>query len=152
MRASDSSATLTDFLQHSGRVLSEVEQGEIHLRRREGDDLVLLTRRHWEALSESFFAVAEAYRQVQVDPKSDDDYAPMRFALPWMSLLTSEDQTECIEDVSRATIAALQLGKLSELVTLLARWKATALATWDDANKLDRPDYWIDEPQPLHRP
>ena len=42
--------TLSEFLQHSGRMLVEIEQGEIELRRRGGEDLVLMTASHREAL------------------------------------------------------------------------------------------------------
>jgi hypothetical protein len=152
MEATEPSTTLTNFLQHSGRVLSDVERGEIILRRRDGDDLVLLTRRHWEALSESFLALAEAYRLAQVGAEPGRDRAPTWFALPWMSLLTPEDQRACIEEVSKATIAALHSGNLSDLADLLAQWRATALATWDDENKRDRPEYRLDDPKPLRRP
>jgi hypothetical protein len=152
MGTSVPSATLTDFLQHSGRILAEVEQGEIVLRRRVGDDLVMLTRRHWEALSESFLALAEAYRQTQVEKRPDDTRAPLRFALPWMSLLTPDDQTACIDEVTKATVVALDTGKLADLATVIAQWRATALATWDDQNNRNHPEHWLDEPQPLRRP
>lgn len=146
------STTLTEFLQHSGRILPQVDQGEIILRRREGDDLVVLTRRHWKALSDSYLALAEAYRQGRMDAPMRGVSSPTGFALPWLSLLAPEDQATCLDELSKATIAALQSGRLADLAFLLAQWRATALATWDDEQRRKRPEAQIDDPWPLPRP
>jgi len=40
--------TLSEFLQHSGQVLPDLAEGEVLLHRRDGEDLILMTRRQSE--------------------------------------------------------------------------------------------------------
>jgi hypothetical protein len=151
MTTTDAPPTLTDFLQHSGRVLTGVEEGEVILRRREGDDLVLLSHRHWKALTDSLRALAEAYDGMAGRGQPANRRRTW-FALPWMSLLTEEDQAACVAELSHTAIAAIESGKLDDLSTVLAQWKATALATWDDERRRDRQGQTVDDPRPLPRP
>ena len=144
--------TLTDFLQHSGKILPEVERGEVVLRRRAGDDLVLVSRKHWEAYVGSLRALAEVCQITHREGAEQEVKRTRWFALPWMSLLTEEDQKGCIRDLTETAIAALEAGKLSRLVEALAQWRATALATWDDEQRRGRPGYEEDDAIALPRP
>jgi len=143
--------TLTDFLQHSGEILPEVEQGEIVLRRRNGDDLIVISRKHWEALSASLLALAGAHRTAQAGSGEASSQTEW-FALPWMSLLGKDDREACLRELTLAAIAALESGRFQPLVEAIAQWRATALATWDDARRQDEPGYREDAPSGLARP
>ncbi|MCL5108226.1 MAG: hypothetical protein M1401_05085 [Chloroflexi bacterium] len=142
--------TLTEFLQHSGRVLPEVERGEVVLRRRDGDSLVLISQSHWEALAKSFTAVAEAARDLESRCQCPPAPRTGEFALSWLSLLSEQEQRECLRELSQALVAALADGKFESLVNTLAQWRATALATWDDAQKPT--GYWEGAPLDVERP
>src|SRR5712692_10004638 len=134
MKAPAASTTLTEFLQHSGRFIHQVDDGEIFLRRRDGDDLVLVSRPHWDALSDSLTAMVAAYQRLcLVDEQAARQVVSA--AIPWISLLAPADQIACLDELSQATIGGLQFGRLSYLAALLAQWRATALASWDEQQK-----------------
>ena len=124
--------TLSEFLQHSGRVLPELAAGEVVLRRRDGEDLVLMTRRQREALNTMLrtFVVA-----------APDDVTAASATLWWLSLLDPEDQQACLRDLRQATTVALATGRLAQLAETLYGWEATALAVWDERRNGDRPGY-----------
>lgn len=144
--------TLTEFLQHSGRILPEVERGEIVLRRRGGDELVIVAQEHWRALGDTLRALAEARRVQQRGDSEQGEQRTEWFALPWMSLLRADDQRACIDELSGTALAALDTSRLPALAETLARWRATALATWDDDRRRDEAGYGADEPFALSRP
>lgn len=142
--------TLTEFLQHSGTILPEVERGEVVLRRRSGDEIVLIAQEHLRALEASLRVLAEAYRAVQ--PGEQHEQPPREwFALPWMSLLHPDDQRACLDELTATALASVESGKLAALAETLAQWRATALATWDADRQRERA-YDLDEPLPLARP
>ncbi len=144
--------TLTEFLQHSGEILPEVEHREVVLRRRSGDDLVIVSREHWQALEDSLRVLAEAYHHSRAADRSEAGEEPAWFALPWLSLLRPEDRQACVAELTRAALAALEAGRLPALAETLDQWRATALATWDADRAADSPDSSADAPFPLPRP
>ena len=143
--------TLTEFLQHSGRILPEIEQGEVVLRRRDGDEIVLVSRQHWQALESSLRILAEAYH---VGRTGEWEHAEPRewFSLPWLTLLHDEDRRACLDELITTALAALDSGRLAALADTLDRWRATALATWDDDRARDQGRRAVDDPLPLPRP
>jgi len=143
--------TLTDFLQHSGQVLTELDEGEVVLRRRQGDDLVVLSRSHWEAVLSSIRLLAEAHRPAPT-ASSDATASRVWLSLPWLALLEPEDRQACIEELTAAALAAVESGRLRTLADILSEWRATALATWDASRLRDRPGYFDDAPVSLPRP
>jgi len=137
--------TLTEFLQHSGRILPELEQKQVVLRRRAGSDIVVLSGEHWQALSLSLVVLAGACRGGEEAPGQV-------FGLPWMALLLPEDRQAFLSELSLAAVAALESGRFRELAELMSQWRATALATWDEANRGTQPGHPEDAPLPLARP
>ena len=140
--------TLTEFLQHSGRILPELEQGQVVLRRRQGDDIVVLSRAHWDALSASVLALAGSCDWTE-EPTAGG--RPAASAPPWMALLRQEDREACLRELAVAAIATWESGQFRRLADLIAQWRATALATWDEEAQV-QPEYREDRPLPLARP
>jgi hypothetical protein len=135
--------TLSEFLQHSGSVLPELEAGEVVLRRRDGDDLVLMTRRHNLALTDiarAFFAL------------STGEAHAVEAIFPWLAFLSATDREECIRELREVGAAALETGRLGRLAETLYAWKATAYAVWDDRQQRERVGYSDDDPLDLPRP
>ncbi|GEM_PF-2809532 len=121
--------TLSEFLQHSGQVLPELADGEIVLRRRDGEDLVIMTRRQSEALQtvlRAYFALA------------DGDGSAVQTALPWLSFLSTGDRAACLRELREVGAAALHSDKLSRLAETLYAWEATGLAAWDMQRRTER--------------
>ncbi len=138
--------TLTDFLQHSGKVLPKVAEGEVLLHRRDGEDLVLTTSSQMEALE----ATLRAFMSIT---EGETERAATGF--PWFGFLDPADQVECLRELRQGANAAMLTGRLSQLEEIIDEWRATGLAAWDEkrlravggADKYD-----ADEPTPLDRP
>ena len=147
-----SARTLTDFLQHSGQVLQELDEREVVLKRRQGDDLIVLSRPHWEAIAASLRILAEAYAAKQADPPDSGTAPSTWFGLPWMSLLHSDDQGSCLRELTETALAAIDSGRFRPLAETLSQWRATALATWDTDRQQERTGQTDDTPLALARP
>ncbi|HVC33464.1 MAG TPA: hypothetical protein VNL16_08135 [Chloroflexota bacterium] len=135
--------TLSEFLLHSGRVLPELEYGEVLLHRSDGEDLVLMTRRQSEALratAQAFFAL------------STGDQHAVEVALPWIAFLSPSGRDECIRELREVGAASLQGGHLSRLAETLYAWEATALAAWDERRNRERLGHAAEEPVEVQRP
>lgn len=76
---------------------------------------------------------------------------PPGFDLPWLALLTPEDQEACGHELTASALAAVESGKRQPLVEALDRWRATALATWDAKRTQVNRDERGDAPAPLPR-
>lgn len=135
--------TLSEFLQHSGRVLPALEEGEIVLRRRDGEDLVLMKASQREAL----YTLSRAFLAL-IGDEADAATA----VLPWLRLLTPEDRRVCQQELRDIAAVALNTGGVGRLAECLRTWEATALATWDDQRNHERAGYDEDAPLALGRP
>lgn len=138
--------TLSHFLQHSGRVLPEVERGEVVLRRREGPDLALMTMSQREALSTVLRVMVEI---------AQGGVGRAASVVPWLAFLSPHDQQTCVRELGDVARAAAESGRLDHLEYTLAAWRATGLATWDDQRLRERGEadtYAVDEPVRIARP
>jgi hypothetical protein len=138
--------TLTDFLQHSGKVLPKVAEGEVLLHRRDGDDLVLMTSTQMEALQTTL----RAFMSI-----TDGGADRVATALPWFGFLEHSDQLECLRELRQGADATMLTGRLSELEEIIDEWRATGLAAWDEKRLRDRGEadnYNPSEPILLDRP
>jgi hypothetical protein len=136
-------STLSELLLHSGRVLPEVEEGEILLHRRDGEDLILMTRRQSEALhtvAQAFFALSTGDRHA-VDA-----------VLPWLVFLDPADRDECLRELREVGAASLHTGRLTRLAETMYAWEATALAAWDERRNREQRGYRDAEPVEVSRP
>ena len=133
--------TLSEFLQHSGRLLPEIEQRDLILRRRDGEDVVISSKRHRDALQTT---VSLLLRLASGGNVAD--------AVPWFGFLSMHDQASCLKEVFEATNGGLETGRLSVLGDVLSAWHATALANWDDRQRQLSGIEDVDKPLPLPRP
>ena len=119
--------TLSHFLRRSGEVLADVDDDDVVLRRRDGDDLVLTTsarsRARADVLGLLGLFTLEATR-------STDDAGVLERALaaaaPWTAALTSQERSRVLRDVGRAASTAAELGTTEPLTRALDRWRRTA--------------------------
>jgi hypothetical protein len=135
-------STLSELLQHSGRVLSDVEEGEILRQRRDGEDPVLMTRRQSDALRTTF----EAFLA-----RSTGSAAAMNAILPWRTSLSPHNRDACIGELREVGAASLQTGLLSRLAEMLYAWEARELAGWDEHRDRERSGHPADAPVDLPR-
>jgi hypothetical protein len=135
-------STLSELLQHSGRVLSDVEEGEILRHRRDGEDPVLMTRRQSDALRTTF----EAFLA-----RSIGSAAAMNPVLPWLTYVSPHDRDACIGELREVGAASLQTSLLSRLAETLYAWEARELAAWDERRNRERSGHLSDAPVDLPR-
>jgi hypothetical protein len=135
--------TLSEFLQHSGRILPELAAGQVLLRRRDGEDLVVMTRGQYEAVATVLRTLAGA---VNGSPDAAEG------VLPWLAFLSAADREACLRELGQVAAAALATGQLGHLRDALYAWEATGLAAWDEQRNRDRAGYAADEPVLLARP
>lgn len=141
MAATTSDRTLSEFLQHSGRLLPEIEQRDLVLRRRDGEDLIISSKRHRDALQTTLALLL----RVASGGRAAD-------AISWLGFLSASDQEACQKEIFEATKGGLSTGQLNVLGDVLAAWQATALANWDDRQRQLSGTEDVDEPLPLSRP
>src|SRR5262249_17767667 len=97
-----SERTLSEFLQHSGRIWPGLPTGEVELRRRDGEDLVAMTRGQNDALGtvlRLFVALGTA-----------DDRAA-ETVLPWLAFLSEADRAACLRELGQTATAAVVTGR-----------------------------------------
>jgi len=133
--------TLSEFLQHSGRLLPEIDKRDLVLRRRGGDDVVITSKRHRDALRTTLSVLL---RLASGGTVAD--------AIPWFEFLSAHDQTICLREIFEATSGGLETGQLNVVSDVLYAWHATALANWDDRRRQLSGIEDIDGPLPLPHP
>lgn len=132
--------TFSKFLQHSGEILPELAHGPVTLRRRDGEDLLVLSVPQGEWWRQA--------TEVIVDGASHDPAAMNT----WLVLLPPETRRQCLHDLSRALKMTFSLGQFEILRDELYAWEATALAVWDESRHRERPEYDAVELSGLPRP
>jgi len=135
--------TLTEFLQHSGRVIPEIAEGVVLLRRRDGDDLVLMTRGQNEALDTTLRVFVSL---------SAGGIEAISLVLPWFAFLSESGRQACLAELQVVAAAALDTGRLSSLAETLYAWEATGLAAWDEGRNRERAGWAEEEPIEIPRP
>ena len=130
----------SDLLRHPKEVTSDVEEGDILLRRRDEPDLRLTRadREHDRAMA--LTALGRTLRNLAVhNPKALGE--SLVDAFPWLDLLPAADRLEFVDEFSRVVAAASELDSYAPLVGLLREWRSTAEIYADPklASRLRRP-------------
>jgi hypothetical protein len=125
------------------------------LHRRDGDDLVVMTRGQSDALSAAVRVLAATAPSQPPGASANGAAVAATAVLPWLVFLSAEDRAACLRELGEVAGAAVATGHLDRLEGLLYQWEASALAAWDDMRLRERTDYdeYVrDEPVPLARP
>lgn len=129
--------TLSDFLRRSGDVLEDLDDGDVVLRRRDGEDVVLTTVPRDRAVRDASRLVAEVLVEALEDP-------PLRAHLgeaagrsvPWLDLIDPPDRAASLLRIARALMTWEELGTAEPLERALeaarrrARRGGTELSGW----------------------
>ncbi len=140
----------SDLSKHSAEVFAEAEDHPVTVTRRDGEDLVLMSRRHVESRNRMLEFAA------QLIGVAVDDNGPladrMANAFPWMLALSVKDRETCAQDLVDAARASFFTDQPHRVLAELTSWRetATSLAAglgqadveWlddDDAAAVERP-------------
>ncbi|MHB8463804.1 MAG: DUF6247 family protein [Acidimicrobiales bacterium] len=130
----------SDLLRRPKEVTSDVDDGDVLLRRRDGPDL-RLTRADRDAdRAATFAALGRTLRNLAVhSPKALSE--ALEEALPWLEVLPVKDRQLFVEEFSRVLVATTELDTYAPLSQLIREWRATAEVHADPrlARSLKRP-------------
>lgn len=115
----------SDLLRHPKVVTSEVEDGDVLLRRRDEPDLRLSRADREADRAESFAAVGRVLRNLAVHNSAALTEA-LDEALPWLEFLSATDRGLFVDEFSRVVTAAAAIDSYGPLSQLVREWRATA--------------------------
>lgn len=122
----------SDLLRHPRDVTSDVEEGDVLLRRRDEPDRRLSRADHEAERTAAFAAFGRTFRNLAVH-HPDALGEALADAFPWMEFLPGDDRRAFVEEFSRMVAAAAELGTYGRLSQLVREWRATAEVHADPA-------------------
>lgn len=146
--SSSRSFASSDLSRHAPRVFAAAEENPVDVTRRDGEDMVLMTKREAGArdqllqIAAQLIAVATDDRGTLTERMSD------RF--PWMLALSEVDRRACAKDLLEAARASFATGQAHLAIAEMMAWKETAVAL--AAGLGASPMEWLDELVAVERP
>ena len=130
----------SDLLRRPKEVTSDVEDGDVLLRRRNEPDLRLTRADRVTERDATLIALGRTLRYLATHDRDALGEA-LRDAFPWLEFLTATDRRSFIAEFSRAVAAATELDSYGSLLQLVQEWRATAEVRADPqlARRLRRP-------------
>ena len=115
----------SDLLRSPKQVVSDLERGDVVLRRRDAPDLRLTLAGRDEDRSAAFAMVGRTLRNLAAhSPDALAEAVSSEFA--WTSFLPAADLEEFLNEFTRAIMAASEVDTFSAVGQLLHEWRATA--------------------------
>ncbi len=146
------STTWSSFQRDAKRVADQAADSDILLQRRDGPDLVIGTAERREELVESVDVLTRLLASVIHEATLLRRLADPA-VLPWLEFLPEDDRELFAVEFVTTTAAAIDLGTLSPVSTLLHEWKNTALVHADPrlaaAMRRDHPGTGETVPRPV---
>jgi dsDNA-binding SOS-regulon protein len=138
----------SELSRNSARVFAAAEDRPIEVTRRDGEDLVLMSKHEAAAreslleLAATLFGVATDTRGTLADRMSD--------AMPWMLALSPEDRDTCARELLSAARASFSTGQAHFAAAELTSWRetATAIAAGLGSTRVE----WFESGVPVERP
>jgi hypothetical protein len=130
----------SDLLRRPKEVTTDVEDGDVLLRRRDEPDLRLSRADRDAERAAAFAALGRTFRNLALhSPKTLE--GALGDAFPWLEFLPAQDRRAFVEEFSRVVAAAAELDSYAPVVQLVREWRATAEVHADPklARRLRRP-------------
>jgi PHD/YefM family antitoxin component YafN of YafNO toxin-antitoxin module len=138
----------SELSRNSTRVFAAAEDQPVEVTRRDGEDLVLMSKSEAAAQHE-LLQLAATLIGAATDTRGTLAER-MAEALPWMLALSPEDRATCADDLLRAARASFSTGQAHLAVAELTSWLETATAI--AAGLGAAPVEWLDTDVPVERP
>ena len=118
------------FLRGPSSVLPALEEGDVVLERRDGDDVVLSGAARFEARQEGMVFASRVLRHLaRTEPAQAADL--MAEELPWLRWLPESQRANCVAELLGDLAAGADTGSLEPFGRTLAAWRSTA-EVWAD--------------------
>lgn len=139
----------SDLSRNSKQVFDDAEKRPVIVSRRDGEELVLMSR----SAAEDRFRTVDFLAGVVAASEGSESAATLNRRMvdlfPWMGAFSAETLQDCISDLVRAGRAALATGQPRLLDMEVLSWRETADAL---AQGLEGAPDSLDEPTPVVRP
>ena len=121
-----STATFTDLLRKPKEVLAHIDEGQVRITRRDGDDLVILRGHDLDVLEKG---VALSSRLIRAIGRNKGDVAAALSDLfAWTGEFTPGELRAYVVEIEQLVYAASELGTFERLLRAQQEWKETAVA------------------------
>lgn len=121
-----STATFTDLLRKPKEVLAHIDEGQVRITRRDGDDLVILRGHDLDVLEQG---VALSSRLIRAIGRNNGDVeAALTDLFAWTGEFTLGELRAYAAEIERLVYAASELGTFERLLRAQQEWKETAVA------------------------
>lgn len=138
----------SDLSKHSAEVFAEAEDHPVTVTRRDGEALVLMSKREAEGRARLLEFAA------QLITVTLDDSGPlsvrMAKAFPWMLALSPADRESCAQDLIDAARASFSTDQPHLAIAELTSWRETATAVAAGLGSADIE--WLDDNETVGRP
>ncbi|MCE5292048.1 MAG: prevent-host-death protein [Nocardiaceae bacterium] len=131
----------SDLSKHSAEVFAEAEDHPVTVTRRDGESLVLMSKREAEARARLLNFAAQLIT-VTLD-ESGPLAERMSKAFPWMLALSPTDRESCAQDLVDAARASFSTDQAHLAIAELTSWKETAVAVAAGLGSADVE--WLDD-------
>ena len=138
----------SELSRNSATVFAAAEASPVLVTRRDGEDLVLMTKREADATATLNEFAAQLLGLTAHSPQELADKVSQLY--PWMLALRQEDREKCASDLLQATRAALATGQPERVVSEMLSWRETARALSDGL--LASSDDWLESLELVERP
>jgi len=118
----------SDLSRDSKAVANAAENGPVTIKRRDGDDLLLLRKSEIDQERAGVDLISLVVAAAVSNDISDEFVGQLVRAFPWANALPSQDQREFATEVLATAQAAAALSSFGKLATVVAAWKSTAWA------------------------
>jgi hypothetical protein len=138
----------SELSRNSAAVFAAAEEAPVEVTRRDGESLILTTKRE-AAAHERILEIAAQLIAVSLD---DNGTLEDRLArpFPWIKLLSVQDQRTCARDIIDTARGAFVVNQPGRILTEIKAWQNTAEAVaagWGQ----DKPE-WLREPVTVTKP
>lgn len=138
----------SDLSRHAPRVFAAAEENPVDVTRRDGEDMVLMTKREAGARDQLLQIAAQLIAAATDDRGTLTDRMSDRFE--WMLALSEEDRRVCAKNLLDAARASFATGQSHRAIAEMTAWRETAVAL--AAGLGASPVEWLDEPVAVERP
>lgn len=119
--------SLTHMLRNSGDVLAELDEHDVVIRRRDGEDLYISVRSREGSLQEALHVLGILLASLTDEPDIARRIVDaMADSLPWTSFLPEPERAEFLADLARVSAACVELQSYEPLGHVINSWRATA--------------------------
>ena len=121
-----STATFTDLLRKPKDVLAHIDEGQVCITRRDGDDLVILRGHDLDVLEQGVALSSVLLRAI--GRNKGDVEAALKELFAWSGEFNAGELSAYAGEIEQLLYAASELGTFERLLRTQQEWKETAVA------------------------